>query len=114
MGLGEPSKVMDGCAFPRQLGTGAPSCWPQPISGQDRLCLGRARLRAFEMQLAPGGGQGERLVPRERRGPVSPPAPLWTLSEPVGQLVHLFIEEIYRATPALSAEAAVMNDSNKK
>lgn len=76
--------------------------WAEPVSGPSRC----SSLR--------GGGQGERLVPRERRGPVSPPAPLWTLSEPVGQLVRLFIEEIYRATPALSAEAAVMNDSNKK
>lgn len=34
--------------------------------------------------------------------------------EPVGRLVHLFIKEIYGAMAVLGAEAAVVNNGNKK
>lgn len=110
MGLGGPSLGMDGCAFPWQLGRGlrwTRQAWKHPVSGPSCSpgLLDAARCREWG---------GDRLVPRERQRPVPPRVDTVDTVEPVGRLVHLFIKEIYGAMAVLGAEAAVVNNGNKK
>lgn len=100
---------------------------PSPPAGDGRavllataLQLDRPGLGTRHVRAGPTSGPCRRSSRRGRRGAEdtdtdgAPTCPLWTLLEPVGQLVCLLIKEIYRAVPVTGAEAAVTNDSNKK
>ncbi|XP_039083567.1 uncharacterized protein C16orf74 homolog isoform X1 [Hyaena hyaena] len=78
MGPGEPSKVMDGRAFPASWGRARRLAGHGTAAGQARLGhtprQGRAHLRAFQTQLAAGevGGRGHRRGQCPHLPPVDP------------------------------------------